>query len=110
MVSPVPAVDVPPQPWTGRFDGDGPEHRRWWQAVTPYTPRRVQPGPARPAVILGFGSDAGVRRNKGRTGAAAAPAAIRAALGPLAFHLDRDVHDAGAFYIEKLCDSALTCI
>ena len=51
--------------------------------------------PHRPAVILGFGSDAGVRRNKGRTGAAAAPAAIRAALGPLAFHLGRDVHDAG---------------
>ena len=48
-----------------------------------------------PAVILGFGSDAGVRRNKGRAGAAAAPAAIRAALGPLAFHLTRDVHDAG---------------
>ena len=98
MVSPAPAVDVPPQPWTGRFDGDGAEHRRWWQAVTPYAPRRVQPGapgPRRPAVILGFGSDAGVRRNKGRTGAAAAPAAIRAALGPLAFHLDREVHDAG---------------
>ena len=95
MVSPVPAVDVPPQPWTGRFDGDGPEHRRWWQAVTPYTRRRVQAAAARPAVILGFGSDAGVRRNKGRPGAAAAPAAIRAALGPLAFHLGRDLHDAG---------------
>jgi formiminoglutamase len=98
MVSPVPAVDVPPQPWTGRFDGDGPEHRRWWQAVTPYAPRGVQPGPSgshRPAVMLGFGSDAGVRRNKGRMGAAAAPAAIRAALGPLAFHLGREVHDAG---------------
>ena len=95
MVSPVPAVDAPPQSWTGRFDGDSAEHRRWWQAVTPYAPRRVRPGPARPAVILGFGSDAGVRRNMGRTGAASAPAAIRAALGPLAFHLDREVHDAG---------------
>ena len=96
MVSPVPAVDVPPQPWTGRFDGDGPEHRRWWQAVTPYAPRRVQRRlRPPPAVILGFGSDAGVRRNQGRTGAAAAPAAIRAALGPLAFHLGRAVHDAG---------------
>jgi formiminoglutamase len=91
-------VDVPPQPWTGRFDGDGAEHRRWWQAVAPYAPP-VNPATAssrtRPAVILGFGSDEGVRRNKGRTGAAAAPAAIRAALGPLAFHLDRDVLDAG---------------
>ena len=97
MVSPALPVDVPPQPWTGRFDGDGDEHRRWWQAVTPYAPRTVPAGvPAgRPAVILGFGSDAGVRRNKGRTGAAAAPAAIRTALGPLAFHLTRAVHDAG---------------
>ncbi|MCB5280738.1 formimidoylglutamase [Arthrobacter sp. AL08] len=100
MVPPLPAVNVPPQPWTGRFDGDGPEDRRWWQAVTPYAPRPVQaasgrPASARPAVILGFGSDAGVRRNKGRTGAASAPAAIRSALGPLAFHLGRDVHDAG---------------
>ncbi|HSL35646.1 MAG TPA: formimidoylglutamase, partial [Arthrobacter sp.] len=75
--------------------GDGPEHRRWWQAVTPYAARRVRTASARPAVILGFGSDAGVRRNKGRPGAAAAPAAIRADLGPLAFHLNREVHDAG---------------
>ncbi|GAA1260188.1 formimidoylglutamase [Arthrobacter pascens] len=36
-----------------------------------------------------------MRRNKGRTGAAKAPAAIRSALGPLAFHLDRPVLDAG---------------
>ncbi len=114
MTPTAPTVDVPPQPWTGRFDGDGGEHRRWWQAVSPHrTPfgdkadgvgdktdggaRAVPPEPAasRPAVILGFASDEGVRRNKGRTGAAQAPAAIRAALGPLAFHLDRAVSDAG---------------
>lgn len=101
MATSAPTVDVPPQPWTGRFDGDGPEHRRWWQAVSGYVPRTV---PARPgttaagpraAVLLGFGSDEGVRRNKGRAGAAAGPAAIRAALGPMAFHLRRDVYDAG---------------
>src|SRR6478736_6635259 len=98
MPSPATTVDVPPQPWTGRFDGDGAEHRRWWQAVTPYAPAAraaTSSSGARPAVILGFGSDEGVRRNKGRTGAAAAPAAIRAALGPLAFHLTRPVFDAG---------------
>lgn len=100
MVPPALPVDVPPEPWTGRFDGDGAEHRRWWQAVTPYSARTL-PTPAgttagmRPAVVLGFGSDAGVRRNKGRPGAAAAPAAIRSALGPLAFHLTRKVFDAG---------------
>lgn len=104
MASPVITVDVPPQPWTGRFDGEGAEHRRWWQAVTPYAPRTLPAAASaahpvrhrpRPAVILGFGSDEGVRRNKGRVGAAAAPAAIRAALGPLAFHLNREVHDTG---------------
>jgi formiminoglutamase len=97
-------VDVPPQPWTGRFDGDGAGHRRWWQAVSPYapgsfaapTPSSQQRGAAsRPAVLLGFASDEGVRRNKGRPGAALAPAALRSALGPLAFHLDREVSDAG---------------
>lgn len=103
-----PAVDVPPQPWTGRFDGDGPEHRRWWQAVAEYGqagPGAV-PGNAggggqgtsdtpKPVALLGFASDEGVRRNKGRTGASAAPAALRKALGPLAFHLDRTIADAG---------------
>src|SRR3954466_10555311 len=98
MVTAALSVDVPPLPWTGRFDGDGAEHRRWWQAVTAYaSPESAAPAPvrapfsSRTAVILGFASDEGVRRNKGRVGAAAAPAAIRAALGPLAFHPDRDV-------------------
>jgi formiminoglutamase len=109
MVLPAPTVDVPPKPWTGRFDGEGREHRRWWQAVSPYAAgaftRAGDPAGSvgrsggaptlRPAVILGFASDEGVRRNKGRPGAALAPAALRAALGPLAFHLDRPVADAG---------------
>ena len=119
MDFPALSVDVQPQPWTGRYDGDGEAHRRWWQAVTPQTqvrqdsspfraepPVRVAPsGPVsapgsraeatRPASILGFCSDEGVRRNKGRTGAATAPAAIRTALGPLARHSDRPVADAG---------------
>jgi len=109
MALPAPTVDVLPQPWTGRFDGDGGEHRRWWQAVSPLAAGEPYPtapaGPysagaqsaeaQRPAAILGFASDEGVRRNKGRTGAAMAPAAIRDALGPLAFHLDRPVADAG---------------
>jgi formiminoglutamase len=95
-------VDVRPEPWTGRFDGDGAEHRRWWQAIAPYN--AASDGDAavrtRPAVVVGFCSDEGVRRNKGRVGAAAAPAAIRAALGPLAYHLDRSVFDAGDVVVE----------
>ncbi|MGW9413646.1 formimidoylglutamase [Arthrobacter cupressi] len=100
-------VDVRPVPWTGRFDGDGAEHRRWWQAVSPYAPHLTAPAAdgepssrTRPAVVVGFCSDEGVRRNKGRPGAAAAPAAIRGALGPLAYHLDRSVFDAGDVVVE----------
>lgn len=96
------AVDLAPQPWTGRFDGDGAEHRRWWQAIRPADSDALAEALAgngsphsRPAVLLGFASDEGVRRNQGRLGAAKAPAALRTALGPLAFHLDRDVFDAG---------------
>ncbi|WP_284985158.1 formimidoylglutamase [Arthrobacter sp. fls2-241-R2A-172] len=99
METSVPTVDVSPTPWTGRFDGDGAEHRRWWQAVAPHTPE-ASAAAVRPTVVLGFCSDAGVLRNKGRTGAAAAPAAIRSALGPLAFHLGRDVFDAGDVVVE----------
>src|SRR6058998_825190 len=104
MYTALPAIDVPPQPWIGRFDGDTAEHRRWWQAVQPYSPSTgSHRAPAasrdrsvtRPAVVVGFRSDEGVRRNKGRTGAAAAPAAIRSALGPLAYHLGRVVSVAG---------------
>ncbi|HKS01515.1 MAG TPA: formimidoylglutamase [Arthrobacter sp.] len=118
MDFPALSVDVQPRPWTGRYDGDGDAHRRWWQAVTPDShtrqdgsplradpPARLAPSAgtapdspeaaARPATILGFCSDEGVRRNKGRTGAAAAPAAIRSALGPLAYHSERPVADAG---------------
>jgi formiminoglutamase len=95
-------IDIPCEPWLGRNDGDSAEHRRWWQAVRPYTPEALAAAVAahdgarsRPAVLLGFRSEEGVRRNKGRLGAAEGPGAIRAALGPLAFHLDREVFDAG---------------
>ncbi|MCC9067476.1 formimidoylglutamase [Arthrobacter cryoconiti] len=90
-------VDTPPTPWTGRNDGDGPAHRRWWQAVaTPATMVKDDSATSpTPAALLGFCSDAGVRRNLGRVGAAGAPAAIRTALGSLAFHSNRTVTDTG---------------
>jgi len=93
-----PSVDVPPQPWTGRHDGDGPEHARHWQRVQALSGALETAG--RPAVVVGFASDAGVARNKGRVGAAAGPAAIRAALGPLAVHDGRVLADAGDVRVE----------
>ncbi|WP_309080165.1 formimidoylglutamase [Zhihengliuella sp.] len=82
--------------WAGRTDGDGPEHRRWHQAVSSAAaPGENAPAAAR-AALIGFACDAGVARNRGRVGAAGAPAALRTALGSLAFRADAgSVHDAG---------------
>lgn len=76
-------------PWTGRDDGPGTEHRRWHHAVN--TAQAGTPGIA----LLGFRSDEGVRRNKGRVGAVDGPASIRSALAPMAAPAELLVHDLG---------------
>ena len=86
-----------PAPWTGRHDGDGPEHARWHQVVRPAGEADAS---AAHLALLGFRSDEGVRRNRGRVGAADAPAALRRALAPMALHgpLARGevgIHDLG---------------
>ncbi len=88
-------TDVPAPGWTGRDDGPGPENLRWHNAVRPYT---GEPGPG--VVTIGFASDAGVVRNLGRPGAAAGPAALRAALAPLAVAEELHVEDAGDIVVE----------
>lgn len=90
-------------PWTGRHDGDGPEHARWHQRVrqVPVGGAGSGPDPATDHVaLLGFRSDEGVRRNRGRVGAADGPDALRRALAPMALHgpLARgeiELHDLG---------------
>lgn len=102
MDFPAVTVDSPAAAWTGRNDGDSPAHRRWWQAVaTPdsFVADSSADAPA-PAALIGFSSDEGVARNLGRIGAAAGPAAIRAALGSLAYHGTRPVTDAGDIVVE----------
>ncbi|UYG17715.1 formimidoylglutamase [Brachybacterium huguangmaarense] len=75
----------PRRAWTGRHDGDGPEHARWHEVVRPA--EQAPAGPGLPHVgVLGFESDEGVRRNQGRIGAADGPEALRRALAPLALH------------------------
>lgn len=81
---------VDPPVWTGRDDGPGAEHRRWHGTVRPLD----DAGRAGTAIV-GFASDEGVRRNRGRTGAAEGPAALRRALAPLALHRDEALYDAG---------------
>ncbi|QDF97989.1 formimidoylglutamase [Azoarcus sp. DD4] len=75
--------------WRGRIDPE-PDSLRWHQVVRPLAAADA-PGVA----LLGFCCDEGVRRNLGRTGAAAGPAAIRRALAGLAWHRDGPAFDAG---------------
>ncbi|MGV9300900.1 formimidoylglutamase [Amycolatopsis sp. NPDC003676] len=80
-------------PWTGREDGSGPEHRRWHHAVNEFSG-----GPG--VSLLGFASDAGVRRNGGRPGAQAGPEAIRKALASFAIQPEFVISDAGDVSVE----------
>ncbi|GAA4478099.1 formimidoylglutamase [Rhodococcus olei] len=84
-------VDVTPAAWTGRDDGPGARHLRWHRAVEPLD------GDARSGagVLVGFRSDEGVRRNKGRPGAADGPAALRRALSSMSLAAPVRVFDAG---------------
>lgn len=88
-------LDASPAPlWSGRNDGDGDDHRRWHQAIVLQSD--IAQTVKDKTVLIGFCCDEGVRRNNGRLGAAKAPAALRRALSPLAFHGDRNsVFDAG---------------
>src|SRR5699024_1196371 len=74
--------------WTGRYDGDSPEHARWHQLVRPADQLQERAGGAEHIGLLGFCSDEGVRRNGGRPGARQGPAALRRALAPLTLHGD----------------------
>ena len=82
-------MPTPPtsNPWTGRHDGDGPEHARWHEVISVTTPQDQHEQQAQEHVsVLGFRTDEGVRRNRGRVGAAEGPEALRRALAPLALH------------------------
>jgi formiminoglutamase len=75
--------------WQGRIDPEA-NSDRWHQRIEPIT-ASATPGCA----LIGFASDAGVARNRGRIGAAAGPTAIRNALAPLAWHRQNPAYDAG---------------
>jgi len=77
--------------WQGRLDEvEGELGCRWYQKVQPYQPEQPEG-----VAILGFASDEGVKRNLGRVGAKAGPAAIRKVLANQAWHMAKPVYDAG---------------
>ena len=76
-------IDRAPQAQSGRDDGPGQEHLRWFKKIELVEGQNPDLT-GQDVVLIGFASDEGVRRNKGRQGARNAPAALRAALAPLA--------------------------
>ncbi len=82
--------------WQGRVDpADGTKGLRWHQQVACINPLEMPENLSQTPVILGFASDEGVKRNQGRPGAKAGPAAIRRALANLACSFDFNFYDAG---------------
>ncbi|MCE9954097.1 formimidoylglutamase [Aeromonas allosaccharophila] len=85
--------------WQGRQDPeDGELALRWHDKVQPWAAVAQEAAGAKEVagvVLLGFACDEGVRRNKGRIGAAGAPLVIRKLLANTAWHLNRPVYDGG---------------
>ena len=72
--------------WKVRVDvEDGVLGKRWHQLIQEF-PKEHQAYLEKSVVFLGFASDEGVRRNKGRVGAAKAPNAIRHMLSSLPYN------------------------
>lgn len=83
-------------PWQGRVDAaEGDQALRWHQVVRPVS-AEVSSGVA----LLGFASDAGVRRNQGRPGAVEGPFALRQMLSNLPARPGQPLYDAGTVRVE----------
>lgn len=88
--------------WTGRKDiEDGISGLRIHQIIEPYV------GQFKSKVILGFCSDEGVKRNKGRVGARNAPIEIKKALSNLPVHFSNfNISDGGDIRVEDDLEKA----
>jgi len=81
--------------WAGRVDGTETGLLRWHQVIKPVDllAEKLPSLPARQKgiVFLGFACDEGVRRNKGRVGAAAGPLALRKACANFPVHFEEQL-------------------
>lgn len=85
--------------WQGRNDGDSPEHNRWFKIIQFYdNPKEIEENSF---AIHGFCVDEGVRRNKGRTGAAESPDVLRKILSNFPVHSDYSLFDGGNIFCEN---------
>jgi formiminoglutamase len=91
--------------WTGRVDElVGEDGFRWHQIVKCINLAQDEiPQNKNNIALLGFACDEGVRRNKGRTGAAGGPTHLRKALANLADHFlaETKLYDAGDIVCEN---------
>ena len=91
------------EPYTGRIDGETLPHLRWHQVVELINLDEEE-DLSKGFCILGFKSDKGVKKNKGRTGAFYGPDVIRQQLASLPWHFGRvKIYDAG----NVICEGGL---
>ncbi len=87
--------------WEGRIDGTNTNQILWHQSIKFIDLNKEinfifqEQGKTKPVVFLGFACDEGVRRNKGRVGAANAPEQIRKACSNFPLHSNIQFYDAG---------------
>ena len=95
---------IPKDIWTGRLDDeDGALGTRWHQIIQTQIFSDLKPNSDEKIALLGFCSDEGVRRNKGRIGAKNAPNQIRKSLANLPFNSNKQkaIFDFGNIVLEN---------
>ncbi len=96
--------------WNGRVDGDKKEQLRFHQVVKNIDIKAIEPK-TKGFCIIGFKSELGVKKNKGRSGAKEAPDAIRKKLASLPWHFDNiDFYDAGDIVCENSLENAQSIV
>lgn len=84
--------------WKGRFDSDEKEDLRLWQVIKSY--KDVSPGTG--TCFIGYDTDEGVSRNKGRVGTKDGPNAIRLSMSSFPNLENIEIYDMG-----NLCNKNL---
>ncbi|EDP60211.1 formimidoylglutamase [Vibrio sp. AND4] len=93
-------LNATPFHWQGRHDTEDGELGKRIHHVIKNISVADLPSRSEGVSILGFATDAGVARNKGRIGAKKSPDLIRRALANLAWHQDAPLYDLGTVVCE----------
>ncbi|QJR82532.1 formimidoylglutamase [Alteromonas pelagimontana] len=91
-------------PWTGRIDAEDGERGHRWHQVVQCQHIDELPEHEKALVLVGYPNDSGVAANKGRTGAAEGPNALRHALANLPWCKEGSLYDVGDSTIFDVLD------